>query len=268
MWVADDRFLILGVVYRVVCEDNLVAVEVRRVLGSFERTTRPARAANTILITARSDVGPVVHIGCRRFPSDGSLENLMSSVIAVINNSVIGQVAQFSVHSAVVGWEHNVLAFPAVSGGGKSTLAAALTQLGFTYFSDEALVLDSNSTVLSYPKPISLSPESCELLGLAHTGVERLVMAEELGGESSTDQNALTHIVLAVRGLSQSELETLPRSQGVTSLLSHSFNHYKDPEGAFLTATKAASGAEVWQLSYTDPRKAAELIRSALGSPD
>ncbi len=197
----------------------------------------------------------------RRVPS---IKDPKSVFVALLNY----QVGQFSVHSAVVGWEHNVLAFPAVSGGGKSTLAAALTQLGFTYVSDEALVLDSNSTVLSYPKPISLSPESCELLGLAHTGVERLVMAEELGGESSTDQNALTHIVLAVRGLSQSGLEILPRSQGVTSLLSHSFNHYKDPEGAFLTATMAASGAEVWQLSYTDARQAAELIRSALGSPD
>ena len=268
MWVADDRFLILGVVYRVVCENELVAEEVRRVLGSFERTARPARASNTIQITARPDVEPVVHIGCQRFPCDGSLESLMSSVVAVINNSVIGQVTQLSVHSAVLSWGEKVLAFPAVSGGGKSTLAAALTQSGFTYLSDEALVLDSKAAVLSYPKPISLSPQSCELLGLDHKGVERLVMPEDLGGKIGAGLRPLTHIVLTTRGLGESGLNTLPRSQGMTALLSHSFNHYKDPKGAFLTATKAASGAEVWQLTYTNPRDAVEMIRSALGSDD
>ncbi len=259
--------MILGVVYRVLCEDELVAKEVRRVLGSFEKTARPGRVSNTVQITARPGMGPVVHIGCRRFSSGGSLDVVMSSVVAVINNSIIEKLTRFSVHSAVVGWGENVLAFPAVSGGGKSTLAAALTQSGFTYLSDEALVLDSDDTVLSYPKPISLSPESCELLGLAHAGVERLVMAEELGGETDNGERPLTHIVLTARDVGRPGLELLPRSQGVTSLLGHSFNHYKDPVGAFHTATKAASKAEVWQLVYNNPTEAAELIRSALGSP-
>ena len=261
MWVADDRFLILDVVYRVLCENESVAAEVRRLLGSFEETARPAGMSNTLQITAGSEAGPMLHIGCRRLPTDKGLDAVLSSVIAVVNNSVIGQLKRFSVHSAVVSWGNSVLAFPAVSGGGKSTLAAAFTRSGFNYVSDEALILDNDSIVISYPKPISLSPESCELLGLTHTDVERLVMAEDLGGANSVDHGALTHFILTSRDSGHSSLENPPRSQGVATLLSHSFKDYKDPAKAFLTATEAAARAEVWQLTYNDPREAVELIR-------
>lgn len=57
---------------------------------------------------------------------------------------------------------------PAVSGGGKSTLTAALVLHGWDYITDEAVgVLASPLAVIGYPKPLALDPTSRAALGLA-----------------------------------------------------------------------------------------------------
>lgn len=59
-----------------------------------------------------------------------------------------------------------IVVLPAVSEGGKSTLAAALVQSGWDYLGDEAIGVAPDGTALGFAKRLRLDPESCLLLDI------------------------------------------------------------------------------------------------------
>ena len=182
----------------------------------------------------------------------------------MVNQAAVDDVAEFAVHAAVLASERRIVAFPAVSGGGKTTLGAAGVLAGLDYLSDEALVIDDEGRVVPYPKPMALSAWSCETLGLKTTGEETMFTAGDLGGLARTGAGDLTDVVIAGYGGGRLALEPLPPSQAVVELIGKSFNHYKDPERAFRLATQTAQRARVWKLDYDDPTEAVELVRREL----
>jgi len=177
---------------------------------------------------------------------------------------VISACDTFAVHAGVVGWDGGILALPAESGGGKSTLTAALVRAGFGYLSDEALVIADSGAVVGYPKPFALSQWSAGSLGLKSDGAERLVTPDQLGGGFFAGEGRLTDLVLAEYGHDKTGLHPLPRSQAVAALIRLSFNHYRDPERAFQLSTSVARDLRVWKLDYDHPLDAAELLSSTL----
>lgn len=183
----------------------------------------------------------------------------------MINLAAIEGCPHFAVHAAAVANGEGVVAIPADSGGGKSTLAAAAVRAGLSYLSDEALVFDDQGRVLPYPKPIALSPWSCEALGLPAGNSERLFRPEDLGGTTFGGSGTLTDIVLPRHGAGELKLESLPPSEAVSQLIRLSFNHYKDPERAFRLATETARRVRVWSLRYEHPKEAAEVLARGLG---
>jgi hypothetical protein len=60
------------------------------------------------------------------------------------------------VHAGVVGWQNRAIVIPGRSMDGKSTLVAALVELGAVYFSDEYAVLDRRGRIHQYRKPVAL----------------------------------------------------------------------------------------------------------------
>ena len=92
------------------------------------------------------------------------------------------------------------IAFPSVSGNGKTTLTAACLLSGFSYISDEALVLDGDGAVIPYPKPLALSKWSCETLGIPEEGEETLVTAADLGADVAQGGIRVTDVVVAEFG--------------------------------------------------------------------
>lgn len=217
----------------------------------------PARSRNIIQIT-RDEPGALrLHQGCVQMASRDEVDSLLPHVLAVINRAAIEAARQFAVHASVVGSGESLIAFPSDSGGGKSTLAAAAVMNGFSYLSDEALVLDDDGLVIPYPKPMALSRWSCEMLGLeAPGGSEQLFTPQDLGGKTRTEHGRLTDLVITKYGGSRFDLERRPSSEAVAQLIGKSFNHYLNPERAFKLATRVARGARVWNLSYDEPRRA------------
>jgi hypothetical protein len=261
VWVTDDRWVILDTVFRVVSEDEETVRRIADHLIGFEKTDRPARAAHIIQITLDDKGTVTAHNDCRRFSSATSeWDRLLTSVVAVINNAAIHRCKNFAVHSSVVDAKGRTIALPATTGGGKTTLAAALVRTGLSYISDEALVLDEGGRVIAYPKPMALSPWSAEAVGLHHGEHERLAVPRDLGGEFGKGGGALTDVVVSQHGHDAASLEPIPRSETVPALLTHSFNHYKNPERAFRIVTKVAREAQAWRLTYGDPMEAAALI--------
>lgn len=257
--------MILGTIFRVMNEDEEAAERIRNLLVAFDRTEKPARAKHIIQIVESDDGKLVAHNDCRRFTAtQDDWDSFLTSVVAVINNTAVEMCEQFAVHSAVVSRNGLVVVLPASTGGGKTTMAGALIREGFSYLSDEALVLTNDAAVIPYPKPLALSPWSADALDLPHAGNERLAMPGDLGGDFGTGGEPITDIIQLERGGSDTRIESAPRSEGVVALLTNSFNHYKDPGEAFRLATEIARNARVWRLSYDDPRSAAALVASEL----
>lgn len=254
----------LGNVFRLVFQNEQLAEQVGELLSGFETTRRPARAANILQVTGLPGSRHRLYKNCLVASATEAGADLVGAMISAINSSAIEQCAQFAVHSAVVALGSTVVAIPAESGGGKSTLAAACVLSGFSYISDEALVFDAAGSVVRYPKPMALSPWSCETLGLEPSARERIVTPGILGGSIAPDNSKLTDLVLAEYGHKALALEEQRQSAAVGALLTHAFNHYKNPEHAFHQATETARQVRVWTLRYDDPLEAAATLSHRL----
>ncbi|MBW3548200.1 MAG: hypothetical protein KY452_08735 [Actinobacteria bacterium] len=200
--------------------------------------------------------------------------SLADGLLAALNRHAIDGFAEFAVHAGVVAAGDRVLAFPADSGAGKSTMTAACLAAGFDYVSDEALCVEfASSRVLPYPKPVTLSEHSCSLLGIPTPGVhlegdhpEAGFRPEELGAATTEGDLELCDIVRLVRHDGPSRLRPLPASEAVGMLLRMSFNHYKRPRESFQLVTDLARHSRAWELQYDHPAPAAALLWDRLGA--
>jgi hypothetical protein len=191
-------------------------------------------------------------------------------LVADLNRNAVDQYKGFAAHSGVIAVNGRAIALPADSKGGKSTLTAAAVMTGFDYASDESLCLDlATGRVEPYPKPITLSAESCRLLDLEGPAddehlAERAFIPEDLGGKTSSNSLELTDVVFSEHGHERASLTPLSASKIVAGLLKWSFNHYKQPAESFRVVTEIARTARAWRLTYGEPAEAVALLRREL----
>jgi len=188
-------------------------------------------------------------------------------VAAMLNALALDQCKAFAVHAGVVARAGRVVAYPATSGTGKSTLTAALLMQGWDYVSDEALVVDERTRLVRpYARPLALHAWTLARLGLPAASpdlIERLVLPDELGARAVTASLPLTDVVLLQRGPA---LSLLPARRGTVAaaLLAQSFNHYRDPIASFRLVTELTPRLHVWDLTVGDPVEAATLLGRTL----
>jgi hypothetical protein len=108
--------------------------------------------------TARRD-GRALHTG----PVARTASLLMTS----INSRATASVDHLAVHAAVVANSSIAIILPGSSGAGKSTIAAALTDAGYRYLSDETAPITEQHVVVPYTKPIVVGSRSFDVLGAA-----------------------------------------------------------------------------------------------------
>jgi len=228
-------------------------------MSGFDAVSGPARAHNIIQVTGAEHGEFDVFHDCARLASDASADEAAAAVVAGLNNAAIAHSPYYAVHSGVAGVDDRIVALPAASGRGKTTLTAALTRQGFDFLSDEALVFSDDGTVIPYPKPFALSQWSAALVGVEAGEGETLATAGDLGVEVAKG-GRLTDLIVSEYGQEELTLDPLPKSRAVAALIEYSFNHFKDPERAFRIATEVARASRVWKLGYDSPIEAAELI--------
>lgn len=274
MWAAETYLDILGTKFVVQATDTPYLELVRDVLAPFAIDRPTGVPAKRRYGLVRAEDGKVIpYRDCRRLGLPNSLGAALQRLVAALNQSAIGEYRGFAVHAGVVATGGGSIAFPVNSGGGKSTLTAACLLAGFDYVSDEALCVDMDGAVVTYPKPLSLSPRSFELLGVDPDSVavrasesEGLAIATDLNAAVAEGPLTLRHLVLPSYGRDHLSLEEVSPSEAMTALLTFSFNHYKHGEGAFRLAARLASELDgVWRLRYGDPVEAAKGLWSHFG---
>ena len=187
------------------------------------------------------------------------------AMLVRLNVLLLAAAPLLAVHAGVVRLPGgDVLAMPAESGTGKSTMTAALVRAGAAYVSDEALVLGEGLVVSAYPRPLLLSPERARSLALG----EPVLRAAEVAyppaalGESvpAGEPLRLRHVVRLVRRPGPVSLERLPALESAQLLLANAFNHFRDPRAAFDIAAEVATGCQVWELGYSEARDATAVL--------
>lgn len=249
-------------------QDLAVLEDLDVALGAFTIAGRGAHMADTYCVAV--DEGYHTFRDCTELPSGPTRQNALASVLADLNQRAVAGFEGFAVHAGVVQLGSRTAAIPADSGGGKSTLTAALVLAGFDYLSDEGLCVDYDTgAVEPYPKAISLAPWSRKALGLddgtaSGSSFERAYSATQLGGRIG-GPGLLTDIVFPIYDdHSNPNIEPMARSAAHAKLLKLSFNHFKNPEKAFRLSSELVRNADCWEFTYSDPLQAAEFLKAHL----
>jgi hypothetical protein len=100
--------------------------------------------------------------------SAGRAMSLVPDLIRVLDHAVLLRLTRWrAVHAGAVLWGERALLLPGGTHAGKSSLVAELLRRGFTYFSDEYALIDSEGLVHPYPRPLLLRngrPEQVPML--------------------------------------------------------------------------------------------------------
>lgn len=274
-WVVDEVYVLLGAPVRIRTDESAVGARIEKLFAPFAPggPDAPVPEENVFALLDGVD-------GSQRQLLRGSSTilrtpdwpRILERLVSELNDTALRAFAGLAAHAGVVALETGAVAFPAPSGGGKSTLSAACVQAGFVYVSDEALCLDlGTGRVVPYPKPCGLTSASRDLLGIPLPqpaslagGQEAMLTAEELGGRAASGEVELREVVLAERGDAQTLLEPLAAAEVVTSVLRHSFNHYKRPEQSFRLMVELAQRCRAWRMVYRQPSEVPALLREAL----
>jgi hypothetical protein len=242
-----------------------VFARVHRLLGVFEQPLR-ARPSNTFSLATKNDKLSLYR-DCNHLAAHIDLDVMILRALAELNRAAVAATPHFAVHAGVVGTQDQVFVIVADSGGGKSTLSAAMLQQGLHYGSDEALCLDEDGHIVTYPKPISLDRWSWNTLGLTPedtTADECPFTVNDLGAGLLADGRVPTDLLIPSFTEGPPSVTSLPPSAVVTSLLQLSFNHYRDGARAFDLSTRLARKMRAWRVEVGNPIETAKHILETL----
>jgi hypothetical protein len=130
-------------------------------------------------------------------------------------------------HAGAVELEGRVVVIAGVSGQGKSTLTAALVRSGFSYVTDELVIIDpSTGFVRPYLKPLDLGAESMKMLDLDLDDEfvidKKHVVPSEVGAVSTGGRVALI-VILDPDAGEMDEIESMGPVDALTKMLPNVF---------------------------------------------
>ncbi len=277
--VHDVTWELLGTAFRITCTSNEVAAAIAQLFEAFPKVAGgPASAKRYAVVDGceRHGHDRCLHATTGELDVSGPPGVALAAVLTAVNEAAIDAFAGLAVHAGVVASGSSAIAFPAPSGTGKTTFAAAGLVAGFDYVSDEALCVDpATRRPVPYPRALALSPWSRhavaldDIAGIELGDGEVAITADQIGARTVTAPLDLAHIVHLQPALDGDargcELTPAPRGEAMTWLFQRSFNHYKHPTESFHLLATLARKAQAWRLNYGDPLEAAALLRDRLG---
>jgi hypothetical protein len=192
----------------------------------------------------------------------------VSATLDAINLLALREGPHLALHAAVVARDGAALVLPGPSGLGKSTLTGALLARGWTYVSDEALVLPwEGGDAVAYPRTLALSRWSADRLGVQGTALadEVLVTPQDLGGGAAAPDDRFPVAGIALMERSGPSAER-PVVAGVAAdvvlreLLARCFNHYRDPARALSRLADLVATARTGRFVAGSPERTAHAV--------
>ena len=173
-------------------------------------------------------------------------------------------------HAGAVEIDGRVIVIAGVSGQGKSTLTAALVRSGFSYVTDELVIIDpSTGYVRPYLKPLDLGAESLKMLELDPDDefvVDKKHVVPSEVGEVSTGGRVALIVILDPDAGELDEIETMGPVDALTKMLPNVFAETHDhPDSLDLLADLCAS-VPVIRMARRPIAENVEVIWATLAS--
>jgi hypothetical protein len=180
-----------------------------------------------------------------------------------------------AIHAGAVGWRGLAVLLPAPPDSGKTTLTAALTTAGLSYFSDEAaLIAPASGRLVPFPRALWLEPGSVVALdrflgpnaatSFTQNPTSHVAVAELRGGIA--DESTIRHIVFPryVEGASTS-LTPISRAEALVELSRNAFNLDAFGTSGLDALARVVRGADVHRLVVGDLSGAVDAISTLDG---
>jgi hypothetical protein len=182
-------------------------------------------------------------------------------------------VSRLLVHAGAVGCRNGAVIIPAPSGGGKSTLVAALVRAGFGYLTDECVAIDAASgRVDGFTKAIGLKPGSWDTFSEVPPGLParatyespiRYATPQMLGGNvAKRDLAPVVLVVPELRGGGPA-LTPLARADALVTLIDQSFNFTEFGPRRMPVLADLVRRCACFRLDVTDLAEATNLLGTA-----
>ena len=203
-----------------------------------------------------------------------AFESSLNYCIATLDLSML------LLHAAVLERDGRALLMPAPSGGGKSTLCAALALRGWRLLSDETALISCDDGLLRpNPRPISLKNASIDVIARYAPGA---VIGPTYRGTPKGDiaylraptdavarcmDTARPALVVAPRFEAEAPitLNPLEKGEGFRLLTDNAVNYSGLLRAGFETLAGAVEQCEFYELTYSDLDSAVDLIGSLHG---
>jgi hypothetical protein len=243
------------------------------------RTPRSGARSHTFDVTAEAGMfevqldGAIVHRSRRE---SGVVDWILWKAST---EAIAGIEGYLAIHAGAVGWEGRSILLPAPHDSGKTTLTAALTASGFSYFTDEAALIDpSAATLIPFPRALWLEPGSVAALdgllarrgdgGIARNGTSHLAPAD-LGGGRIGRSAPIGHIVFPrYSHASRTALVPMSRAEAVVELGRNAFNLERFGRRGVDLLIDVVAGADVYRLAVGDLGEAVEAISKLAGNSE
>jgi hypothetical protein len=194
--------------------------------------------------------------GARVFAESPHAETVCAEFESVVRFDVAVSATQWTfIHAGVVGWNGRAIVIPASSMHGKSRLVVALVQAGATYYSDEAVVLDTQGRV----HPYRLAPS------IRHDDGGRV---ERIAVDTAAADPPPIPIGLVVVTRYEPGAAWRPRrgtrGEAVTALFSHTIRARIAPAAVLPVLARAVEGAGMLEGSRGDAHQTAPRLLEEL----
>lgn len=203
--------------------------------------------------------------------SEQNIENLIETLVHKIAERFIESFRSLLwFHAAALAKNERAIMLPAMWGNGKSSLAVALANEGWTYLSDDLAPLDPGSnSVIPYPRTPTVRSHCGHKL--PRERISELPKTEALSDGWSTARHAVPlQSVVFPKYQFQGEcalIECRPE-KAVVELLSHCLNFSDSGSAAVAHLAQLMPGLESYQLIFSDATAAASLLTTAFQTSD
>jgi hypothetical protein len=212
-----------------------------------------------------------IYVNGRRTMRRITRSRAVERVLLDLNLAAISQTREsILLHAGAVELEGRVVVIAGVSGQGKSTLTAALVRSGFSYVTDELVIIDpSTGFVRPYLKPLDLGAESLTMLELDPNDefvIDKKHVVPSEVGEVSTGGKVALIVILDPDASEMDEIESMGPVDALTKMLPNVFAEtHESPDSLDHLADLCAS-VPVIRMARRPIAENVEVIRSTLTS--
>lgn len=208
-----------------------------------------------------------IYVNGRRTMRGITRSRAVERVLQDLNLAAIAQTREsILLHAGAVELEGRVIVIAGVSGQGKSTLTAALVRSGFSYVTDELVIIDpSTGSVRPYLKPLDLGTESLKMLELDPDDefmIDKKHVAPHEVGEVSTGGKVALIVILDPNASEIDAIESMRPVDALTKILPNVFAETHDNPDSLDQLADLCASVPVIRMARRPITENVNLIRA------